>query len=323
MANTDEAYFVPLYNFIKSERIYEPSYDSDYYLNFISKTQNLDGLKNDSLELSYQKFTKHYQKHDNLLNIDYEWICYYVYVMLCVDKNVDKNIAEKKPDSVFFTEIQLSKLYENIMIKLFSSEFILKDKREKVLQIINKIKVMKSTPDIIDGWMEGDILSLMELMIELNVKKEDFAFFVESVYYSPLKSFKETIPYLLDKLDVEKKLSESSPYYKILRANGNLDWEKNLIFSEESIDVNNINKVTYECFHYPDEIRIKLEYNGLMFGTSIVTDDSKHLMKVCNYLSFLSQLGGLTKDEYDIKILNDNKIQLRLQNDNFILELIN
>ena len=75
---------------------------------------------------------------------------------------------------------------------------------------INAIKTIMlkcgKTPDVIDGYMEGSILSLMEDMIKLDMF-DDFIIISNCVAKSPLESFRNIIPYFLNKI----MLNEQNP----------------------------------------------------------------------------------------------------------------
>lgn len=73
---------------------------------------------------------------------------------------------------------------------------------ERCIQLIGK------TTDIIDGYLEGDIISFMELLVTYD-KKIEFEQICESIYKSELKSFREINNYLLLKIK-----SPFDPYSK-------------------------------------------------------------------------------------------------------------
>lgn len=183
MANTDSAYFIPLYNYITQSNIYIPSIPNQeegwYYCNFMASQQ-----VNSELEQSYQKFIQGYTTKNQTLKLDYDWIYYYVYVILYCDFGNSIN----------------SKLYNNIIEQIINGEFVAQDKINAIKQIM--ISCGK-TPDIINGWMEGSIISLMEEIIELDLE-EEFNKIVSEIRYTTLKSFRDIIPYMIEKMQVEK-----------------------------------------------------------------------------------------------------------------------
>lgn len=183
MANTDSAYFIPLYNYIIQSNIYIPSIPNQeegwYYCNFMASNQ-----VNSELEQSYKKFIQGYTTKNQTLKLDWDWIYYYVYVILYCDYGNSIN----------------SKLYDKITEQIINGEFVVQDKINAVKQIM--ISCGK-TPDIINGWMEGSIISLMEEIIELDLE-EEFNKIVSEIRYSTLKSFRDIIPYMIEKMQVEK-----------------------------------------------------------------------------------------------------------------------
>jgi hypothetical protein len=84
-----------------------------------------------------------------------------------------------------------TEIYDNIIDKILNSEFVKGDKLNAIRQIILNCG---KTPDIIDGWTEGKIISLMLLMIEMNLK-EYYNRLVSELANSTLDSYRDIIPF--------------------------------------------------------------------------------------------------------------------------------
>jgi hypothetical protein len=174
MTNTVSAYFIPLYKFIVDNNIYNPKIsnqnEGQYYVDLIESNQ----LSSD-LEINYQNFILDYNTKDDLLDINYDFIYYNVYVILYCD---------------FGNSIK-TEIYDNIIDKILNGEFVKGDKLNAIRQIILNCG---KTPDIIDGWTEGKIISLMLLMIEMNLK-EYYNRLVSELANSTLDSYRDIIPF--------------------------------------------------------------------------------------------------------------------------------
>lgn len=174
MTNTVSAYFIPLYKFIVDNNIYNPKIsnqnEGQYYVDLIESNQ----LSSD-LEINYQNFILDYNTKDDLLDINYDWIYYNVYVILYCD----------------FSNSIKTEIYDNIIDKILNGEFVKEDKLNAIRQIILNCG---KTPDIIDGWTEGKIISLMLLMIEMNLK-EYYNRLVSELANSTLDSYRDIIPF--------------------------------------------------------------------------------------------------------------------------------
>jgi hypothetical protein len=174
MAITNSAHLIPLYKFIVENNIYIPKIsnqnEGQYYVDLIESNQ-----LNSDFEINYQNFILDYNTKDDLLDINYDWIYNYVYVILYCD---------------FGNSIK-TELYDNIIDKILNSEFVKGDKLNAIRQIILNCG---KTPDIIDGWTEGRIISLMLLMIEMNLK-EYYNRLVSELANSTLDSYRDIIPF--------------------------------------------------------------------------------------------------------------------------------
>lgn len=179
MSNTDSAMFIPLYKFITENNIYIPKISNQkegwYYIDIIEIL-----LPNSDIELNYKNFTKGYNTKIRLLNLDYEWIYNYIYIILYCDfgLSIDR------------------KLYNKITYKVLDSDFVKQDKINKIKQIMLKCG---KTPDIINGWMEGSIISLVNMIVVLDLE-EEFNKIVTEIKNSTLESYRDIIPYLIDML---------------------------------------------------------------------------------------------------------------------------
>ena len=174
MTNTVSAYFIPLYKFIVDNNIYNPKIsnqnEGQYYVDLIESNQ----LSSD-LEINYQNFILDYNTKDDILDINYDFIYYNVYVILYCD---------------FGNSIK-TEIYDNIIDKILNGEFVKEDKLNAIRQIILNCG---KTPDIIDGWTEGKIICLMLLMIEMNLK-EYYNRLVSELANSTLDSYRDIIPF--------------------------------------------------------------------------------------------------------------------------------
>lgn len=175
MSNTDSAYFIPLYKYIFQNNIYIPKLnDETEGYNYLYKMEDLQNDKELSIENKYLEYTKGYNKYINILQIDYDWIYYYIYIILFIDDNLD--------------------LYESIIVKLIhNSDFLDEDKKEKIKMIM--INCGK-TPDVLNGWMEGYVMELMECMIDLDME-EEFKKITTDLSKSPLESYRDIINYFI------------------------------------------------------------------------------------------------------------------------------
>jgi len=182
MSNTDSAMFIPLYKFITENNIYIPKITKQtekkegwYYIDIIETLQD-----NFIFELNYKNFIKGYNTKIRLLNLDYEWIYNYIYIILYCDfgMSIDR------------------KLYNEITKKVLDSDFVKQDKINAVKQIMLKCG---KTPDIINGWMEGCIISLVNMIVVLDLE-EEFNKIVTDIKNSTLESYRNIFPYLIDML---------------------------------------------------------------------------------------------------------------------------
>jgi hypothetical protein len=75
------------------------------------------------------EYTKDYDKKIDILQIDYDWLHYYIYIILYIDENLD--------------------LYDSITVKLIHySDFLDENKKEKI-KITEKCG---NIPDVLNGW---------------------------------------------------------------------------------------------------------------------------------------------------------------------------
>jgi len=88
------------------------------------------------------------------------------------------------------------KLYDEITEKVLDSDFVKQDKINAVKQIMLKCG---ETPDIINGWMEGSIISLVNIIVVLDLE-EEFNKIVTDIKNSTLESYRNIFPYLIDML---------------------------------------------------------------------------------------------------------------------------
>ena len=117
MANTDSAYFIPLYKFIIQNNIYVPKQNNELEgWNYLDRMQELEKDTCLSVDLEYSEFTKHYTKKSHILQIDFDWIYYYLYIILYIDARLD--------------------LYESIIVRLVDGEFTRIDKINQIRMIM-------------------------------------------------------------------------------------------------------------------------------------------------------------------------------------------
>ena len=174
MSNADSAKFIPLYKYIVQNNIYIPKLnDESEGLNYLYKMEELQNNDEEFLN-DYLTFSDiHFIKENNILKIDYEWILYYIYVILCIDDKLD--------------------LVCSTIDILLNSNYLDEDKKEKIKMIM--INCGK-TPDVLNGWMEGHIIELMERMIDLDMK-EEFKKITTDLQNSPLESYRGIINYFI------------------------------------------------------------------------------------------------------------------------------
>lgn len=189
MSNTDLSQFVSLYNYIVKNNIYIPNQIEEYYIIELQQT-TLETKK------KYQKFIIGYDNKIHILKLDYNWIYYYIYIILFCD----------------FGVLIDSKLYDEIIDKIVNGEFLKQDKINAIKQIMLKCG---ETPDIINGWMEGSIVYLVKMIIELDME-EEFNKIVTDIKNSTLESYRDIIPYLIEIMDNVKDDKKYKKYFDIL-----------------------------------------------------------------------------------------------------------
>jgi len=189
MSNTDLSQFVSLYNYIVKNNIYIPNQIEEYYIIELQQT-TLETKK------KYQKFIIGYDNKIHILKLDYNWIYYYIYIILFCD----------------FGVLIDSKLYDEIIDKIVNGEFLKQDKINAIKQVMLKCG---ETPDIINGWMEGSIVYLVKMIIELDME-EEFNKIVTDIKNSTLESYRDIIPYLIEIMDNVKDDKKYKKYFDIL-----------------------------------------------------------------------------------------------------------
>jgi len=189
MSNTDLSQFVSLYNYIVKNNIYIPNQIEEYYIIELQQT-TLETKK------KYQKFIIGYDNKIHILKLDYNWIYYYIYIILFCD----------------FGVLIDSKLYDEIIDKIVNGEFLKQDKINAIKQVMLKCG---ETPDIINGWMEGSIVYLVNMIIELDME-EEFNKIVTDIKNSTLESYRDIIPYLIEIMDNVKDDKKYKKYFDIL-----------------------------------------------------------------------------------------------------------
>lgn len=189
MSNTDLSQFVSLYNYIVKNNIYIPNQIEEYYIIELQQTTSETKKK-------YQKFIIGYDNKIHILKLDYNWIYYYIYIILFCD----------------FGVLIDSKLYDEIIDKIVNGEFLKQDKINAIKQVMLKCG---KTPDIINGWMEGSIVYLVKMIIELDME-EEFNKIVTNIKNSTLESYRDIIPYLIEIMDNVKDDKKYKKYFDIL-----------------------------------------------------------------------------------------------------------
>lgn len=189
MSNTDLSQFVSLYNYIVKNNIYIPNQIEEYYIIELQQTTSKTKKK-------YQKFIIGYDNKIHILKLDYNWIYYYIYIILFCD----------------FGVLIDSKLYDEIIDKIVNGEFLKQDKINAIKQVMLKCG---ETPDIINGWMEGSIVYLVKMIIELDME-EEFNKIVTDIKNSTLESYRDIIPYLSEIMDNVKDDKKYKKYFDIL-----------------------------------------------------------------------------------------------------------
>lgn len=189
MSNTDLSQFVSLYNYIVKNNIYIPNQIEEYYIIELQQTTSETKKK-------YQKFIIGYDNKIHILKLDYNWIYYYIYIILFCD----------------FGVLIDSKLYDEIIDKIVNGEFLKQDKINAIKQVMLKCG---ETPDIINGWMEGSIVYLVKMIIELDME-EEFNKIVTNIKNSTLESYRDIIPYLIEIMDNVKDDKKYKKYFDIL-----------------------------------------------------------------------------------------------------------
>ena len=194
MSNTDSAKFILLYKYIVQNNIYIPKLnDETEGWNYIYKMEDLQNDKELLINEKYLEYTKGYDKKIYILQIDNDWIYYYIYIICYIDENLD--------------------LYNSIIVKLIhNSNYLDEEKKEKIKMIM--INCGK-TPDVLNGWMEGHVMELMECMIDLDME-EEFKKITTDLSKSPLKSYRGIINYLFGYIGANVKDTKLEKYIDIL-----------------------------------------------------------------------------------------------------------
>lgn len=279
MSNTDSAMFIPLYKFITENNIYIPKISNQkegwYYIDII-ETQ----LLNSDIELNYKKFIKGYNTKIRLLNLDYEWIYYYIYIILYCDfgLSIDR------------------KLYDEITEKVLDSDFVKQDKINAVKQIMLKYG---ETPDIISGWTEGFIISLLQMMIELDLE-EEFNKIVTDIRYSDWSS--NLILRLIERMKNMQNDKNISKFFDILRGK-----KTNKIKLGKYI-------LYWTCYYHPDQIILQMKFDDLEYSCVIAETydhDVHYLEELVNYFVFA---GEFDEREFEITFSFGKLIKINLQN---------
>lgn len=284
MANTDYCYIEPIYKYLNTNNIYIPVYNvCQDYCDFMEKNSHPD----DKLNTDYLMQTTNYTKCINTINIDLEPIYWYVYCILYLD----------------FNGVIQPKLYEKITNALISGDFLKQDKINSIKSIVENCT---KTQYVFDGWMEGYILELMEIMIELDME-EEFEKTTNALNNSYLDTHREILSYLIDQISSSNANNDLDilKYIKILR-----------IEKVSIITIGNyLLKTKY--YHNPDEIILEFSYNDIKYICSIKEKqndpdfDIHYLEQIANYFSFIRNQ-GLTKNEIKIE-LEANNVVLYLQ----------
>jgi len=143
-------------------------------------------------------------------------------------------------------------------------------------------------------------------MIKLDLEKE-FCQLVSILKYAQLKSYRDIIPYLVDKINYDKFCGDKKPlkYLNILRTLGE-NIKKNIKLGKFEL--------IYEYYYYLDEIVLKMCRNNKIFSQVIssLENDVHRLEELANYFNFLSK-GGLESFESEITFSFDESIKLNLQ----------
>jgi len=189
MSNTDLSQFVSLYNYIVKNNIYIPNQIEGYYIIELQQTTSETKKK-------YQKFIIGYDNKIHILKLDYNWIYYYIYIILFCD----------------FGVLIDSKLYDEIIDKIVNGEFLKQDKINAIKQVMLKCG---ETPDIINGWMEGSIVYIVKMIIELDME-EEFNKIVTDIKNSTLESYRDIISYMIEIMDNVKDDKKYKKYFDIL-----------------------------------------------------------------------------------------------------------
>ena len=180
--------FNELFYFLKQNNIYKPNINKPkYYFDLVETSHTNDK--------EYINFTKYYNKNNNILNIDYELIYYYLFIIL-------------------YADIELE-YYERIINILINGKFTRNIKIEKIDFLMYKCG---KTPDVIDGWTEANILDLLKLMIKLNMK-DNLIILINAIKLSPIESYRDIIPFLLDRFDLlNPKPKRRDYWYNIIKS---------------------------------------------------------------------------------------------------------
>ena len=73
------------------------------------------------------------------------------------------------------------------------------EEMKEIEEIERCMPLIGNTPDIIDGYLEGDIISFMELLVKYD-KKNEFEKICECITKTEIESFREINNYLLSKI---------------------------------------------------------------------------------------------------------------------------
>lgn len=287
MEHTNFNSLLSLHKFIMENNIYIPKITNQeecwFYFYFID--EQCSDLQ---FEQNYEQFIQNYTTKNTSLNLDYEWIYYFIYMILYCDNSfVERTLYEEIIEAV-------KTILNNGLI------------RENKINAIKNIMVLcGKTHDVIDGFYEGDILNLLYEMIDFEMEDE-FNIIVNEIKKSSLKSYRNIIPHIIDSLNNLKEESKYIKFLEILR--------KNVI---RQINIENyIFNIVYQ--NYPDQILLQINVNDKIYKGIVSKEDVDYLDSVSDY--FLSQINeGLIWDKLNV-IFRENNIEWTFQN-NFLFAI--
>jgi len=198
-------------------------------------------------------------------------------------------------DSTMFIPLYKFITEDKITEKVLDSDFVKQDKINAVKQIMLKYG---ETPDIISDWTERSIISLLQMMIELDLE-EEFNKIVTDIRYS---DYSNLILRLIERMKNMQNDKNILKFFDILRGK-----KTNKIKLGKYI-------LYWTCYYHPDQIILQMKFDDLEYSCVIAETydhDVHYLEELVNYFAFA---GEFDEREFEITFSFGKLIKINLQN---------